>query len=97
MEAQALVSLLPQLGDEQAVTQVLDCKYLGLAQERQVVAVPEQVRQMALQVLHILLSLVSPNSLDCAQKLSPVPVLLFPQRGDGHAVRQVLEFKYRPV
>ena len=92
-EAQALVALLPKVGSGQAMTHVEPERNLGELQDKQLVAVPEQVAQLESQILQILWSLTSPNWLRPAQELSQVLVMLLPQRGLGHALTQLAEFK----
>ncbi len=48
-----------------------------------------QVKQLGLHVLHILLSVESPNSLGLAQASSQVLVALLPHFGEGQALKQV--------
>lgn len=60
-----------------------------MAQVKQLVADVWHVAQVASQGLHILLLVVSPNSLEFRQALEQVLVLFTPQFGLGQVVTQV--------
>ena len=87
--------LFPHLGLGQAVTQEEedDDKYNGELQLKQLVDSTEHVRQLGSQVLHILLSEASPNSLLFVQASAQALVTLFPHLGEGHAATQVLPLR----
>ena len=55
---------------------------------------PEHVRQLASQVLQILLSAVSPYSLLKEHVLPQVLVPLLPQVGEGHWTTQIVPLRY---
>lgn len=82
-KAQAFVPLFPQRGLGHCGTQVESLRYRGELQLVQNVDDPKQVAQLTEQVLHILLSSVSPYSLRFVQEGSQVLVKLFPQLGIG--------------
>ena len=91
--AQALVPLFPTRGSRQAVTQVVPDKNLRELQDRQEVAVPEQVKQLGSQVLQILLSLISTYSLELVHVDAQALVPLLPTEGLGQALTQVRELR----
>ena len=90
-----LVPLFPHKGSGQPDTQAVLLKNNGELQLTQFVAEPVQVAQLLLQVLQILLSVESPNSLELVQLASHFLVLLFPQLGVGQAVTQVVPLRYK--
>ena len=91
--AQVLVPMIPTRGLGQFVTQVESIKYLGELQDKQEEAAPEQVRQMGSQVLQILLSLRSANSLELVHVDAQALVPLLPTDGLGQALTQVEELR----
>jgi hypothetical protein len=92
-DEQTLVDVSPHSGLGQEETQVLPLRKLGALHVVHVFAVPSQVRQFGSQILQILLSETSPNSLVFAQAKVQALVEVTPHLGLGQAVTH--EFSFR--